>query len=90
MAGKYPRTKLAGDGYEYGEGQVVMTPKLGRAEALTRFDYWMRIGVAQDAKTFEEYLVVQINEQNPNRLDFLLPATLMKQLFTVATKLQFR
>ena len=90
MAGKYPRAKLAGDGYEYGEGQVVMTPKLGRAEALTRFDYWMRIGVAQDAKTFEEYLVVQINEQNPNRLDFLLPATLMKQLFTVATKLQFR
>ena len=90
MASKYPRAKLAGDSYEYGEGQVIITPKKGRAEALSRFDYWMQIGVAQDAETFKEYLVVEINAQNPYRLDFLLPATLMKQLFTVATKLQFR
>ena len=90
MASKYPRAKLAKDGYEYGEGQVVITPKKGRAEALSRFDYWMRLGVAQDAETFKQYLVVEINAQNPYRLDFLLPATLMKQLFTVATKLQFR
>ena len=90
MASSYPRAKLAGDSYEYGEGQIVMTPKKGRAEALARFDYWMQIGVAQDAETFKKYLVVEINAQNPYRLDFLLPATLMKQLFTVATKLQFR
>lgn len=90
MSNKYKRAKLAQDGYEYGEGQVVMTPKTGRAEALTRFDYWMRIGVAQDAETFAKYLVVEINAQNKYRLDFLLPATLMRQLFTVATKLQFR
>lgn len=90
MASKYPRAKLAGDSYEYGEGQVIITPKKGRAEALSRFDYWQQIGVAQDAETFKKYLVVEINAQNPYRLDFLLPATLMKQLFTVATKLQFR
>ena len=90
MASKYPRAKLAKDGYEYGEGQVVLTPKKGRAEALTRFDYWMRVGVCQDAQTFADNLVVEINAQNPYRLDFLLPATLMKQLFTVASKLQFR
>ena len=90
MASKYPRAKLAGDSYEYGEGQVIITPKKGRAEALSRFDYWQQIGVAQDAETFKQYLVVEINAQNPYRLDFLLPATLMKQLFTVATKLQFR
>ena len=90
MSNKYKRAKLAQDGYEYGEGQTVITPKKGRAEALSRFDYWMQIGVAQDAETFKEYLVVEINAQNPYRLDFLLPATLMKQLFTVATKLQFR
>ena len=35
MASKYPRAKLAKDGYEYGEGQVVITPKKGRAEALS-------------------------------------------------------
>ena len=90
MSNKYKRAKLAQDGYEYGEGQTVITPKKGRAEALSRFDYWMQIGVAQDAETFKEYLVAEINAQNPYRLDFLLPATLMKQLFTVATKLQFR
>ena len=90
MASKYPRAKLAGDSYEYGEGQVIITPKKGRAEALSRFDYWQQLGVAQDAETFKQYLVVEINAQNPYRLDFLLPATLMKQLFTVATKLQFR
>lgn len=90
MASKYPRAKLAKDGYEYGEGQVVITPKKGRAEALSRFDYWMQVGVCQDAETFKKYLVVEINAQNHYRLDFLLPATLMKQLFTVATKLQFR
>lgn len=90
MATKYPRAKLAQDGFEYGEGQVIMTPSKGKAEALSRFDYWMQRGVAQDAETFKQNLVVEINAANPYRLDFLLPATLIKQLFTVATKLQFR
>ena len=90
ISSKYKRAKLAPDGYAYGEGQIIVTPKIGRAEALSRFDYWMQIGVAYGAETFKEFLVVEINAQNPNRLDFLLPPTLMKQLFTVATKLQFR
>lgn len=90
MATKYPRAKLARDDYQPGPGQVVITPKKGRAEALSRFEYWMSIGVAQDQAAFNEALVVEINAQNPNRLDFLLPVPLMRQLFTTASLLQFR
>lgn len=90
LAGKYPRAKLAQDGFDYGPGQIVMTPKKGRAEALVRFQSWLEKGLVQDYDSFKANLVVEINADNKYRLDFLLPATLMKQLFTCASKIQFR
>jgi phage tail sheath gpL-like len=38
MQNKYPRHKLGDDGVPYGSGQAVITPKLGKAEALMWFD----------------------------------------------------
>lgn len=90
MAGKYPHAKLAQDGYTYGPGQVVMTPKRGKAEALARFAYWQELALVQNYDDFKANLVVEINPSNKNRLDFLLPATLMGQLFTCASKIQFK
>lgn len=90
MAGKYPHAKLAEDGYNYGPGQVVMTPKRGKAEALARFSYWQEMGLVQNYDDFKANLTVEINAQNKTRLDFLLPPTLMGQLFTCASKIQFK
>ena len=60
--------------------------KIGGTGPLTGGASIYGISVKQGA----EIAVEEINAANPYRLDFLLPATLMKQLFTVATKLQFR
>lgn len=90
MSTKYPHAKLGNDGDEYGAGQVVMTPKNGKAEALARFRYWMEKGLVQNYEDFKANLVVERNATNKNRLDFLLPVTLMNQLFTCASLVQFR
>lgn len=90
MGNKYARSKLARDGFDYGPGQVVMTPKKGRAEALARFSIWQSKGLVQNYEDFKKNLVVAINDNDSNRLDFLLPATLINQLFVCASKVQFR
>lgn len=90
MSTKYPHAKLGDDGGEYGAGQVIMTPKRGFAEAIARFKYWMELGLVQDYDDFKANLVVERNSSSKTRLDFLLPATLMNQLFTCASLVQFR
>ena len=90
LAKKYPHAKLGNDGDEYGIGQVVMTPKKGKAEAISRFKYWMEKGLVQNFADFKTNLVVERNASNKNRLDFLLPVELMNQLFTCATLVQHR
>lgn len=90
MSTKYPHAKLGNDGDEYGAGQVVMTPKKGKAEALARFKYWMEKGLVQNYEDFKANLIVERNSASKTRLDFLLPVTLMNQLFTCASLVQFR
>lgn len=90
MATKYPHAKLGNDGDNYGAGQVVMTPSRGKAEALSRFRYWLEKGIVQNYDDFKANLIVVRNSDNKNRLDFLLPVTLMNQLFTCASLVQFR
>jgi phage tail sheath gpL-like len=89
MLSKYPRHKLANDGTRYGSGQAIITPKVGRAEAIGKFRQWEELGLVEGADQFKRDLIVERNSQDPNRLDFLLPPDLVNQLMVVGTQFQF-
>lgn len=89
FATTFPRHKLADDGTRFGPGQPVMTPKIGRAFAITRFRGWEELGLVEGAEQFMRDLIVERNTQDPNRLDFLLPPDLINQLQVAGASIQF-
>lgn len=89
MQNKYPRHKLADDGANFGAGQPVITPKVGRAEAIARFQVWEQSGWVEGLDAFKAALVVERNTTDVDRLDFLLPPNLMNQFRIGATQIRF-
>lgn len=87
---KYPRHKLANDGTRYGAGQPVVTPVVMKAEAISKFREWERLGLVENMADFKANLIAERNESDPNRMDLLLPPDLVNQLRIVANKIQFR
>ena len=87
---KYPRHKLADDGTRFGPGQPVMTPKLARAELAARFDQWEEAGLVQDRAAFLAGLVTERSGTDRDRLNALIPPTVVNQLRIFAGLLQFR
>ena len=90
MQSKYPRHKLANDGTRFGAGQAIMTPKLGKAEAVGWFRQMEELGLVENFDQFKADLVVERNAADPNRLDFLLPPDLINQLIVTAAQIAFR
>lgn len=89
MGNKYHRHKLADDGANFGAGQAVITPKVGRAEAINRFKVWEASGWVEGVEDFKANLVVERNASDVNRLDFLLPPNLMNQFRVGASQIRF-
>lgn len=87
---KYPRHKLANDGTRFGAGQAVITPKIGKAEAVVWFRAMEELGLVENADDFKANVVVERNASDPNRLDFLLPPDLINQFIVGAASLQFK
>lgn len=87
---KYPRVKLADDGTRIAAGQNVLTPMVGKAEAVAWFKEKMQQGLVEDLEQFKADLVVARNDSDPNRLDFLLPPNLINQFIVGAANVQFR
>jgi phage tail sheath gpL-like len=90
MQTRYPRHKLANDGTRLGSGQAVITPKLGKGEALGWFREMEAIGLVEGFDQFKRDLVCERNASDPNRLDFLLPPDLINSLIVTAAQIQFR
>ncbi len=90
LARKYPRHKLMDDGNPIPAGQAVMTPKLGRAEAVAAFMEWQDLGLVENLEQFKKDLVVERNSLDPNRMDMLMPPDLVNQLRFWPTVIQFR
>lgn len=86
---RFARHKLADDGTRFAPGQPVMTPSLGRAELLTWFSDNEALGLVEDKDAFKKNLQVVRNQQDPNRLDFLVPPNLVNGLDVIAALFQF-
>lgn len=87
---KYPRHKLASDGTRFGPGQAVVTPKLMKAEYVSKAREWEEIGLVENIDQMKADLISERNISDPNRLDMLLPPDLINQLRIVANKIAFR
>ena len=89
IARKYPRHKLADDDTRIGPGQAVITPRLGRAEAVARFRTWEARGLVEGAEAFRESLICERNAADRNRLDWLLAPNLVNQFRVGGVQIQF-
>lgn len=87
---KYARHKLANDGTRSGAGQAIVTPSVIRGELVALYRQLELSGIVENADLFKQYLIVERNADNPNRLDVLFPPDLVNQLRIFAVLNQFR
>ena len=90
ITSKYPRHKLASDGTRFGAGQAVVTPSVIRAELIAAYRKLERKAIVENADLFAENLIVERDEDDPNRLNVLFPPDLVNQLRVFALQNQFR
>lgn len=90
IATRYPRHKLADDGTRFGAGQAVMTPSLGKAEALAWFRDMEELGLAEGFEQFKSDLVVERDVTDRNRMNWLLSPDVINGFVLGATKVSFR
>lgn len=86
---RYPRAKLADDGVQVGPGQQVMTPKLGKSEAINIFRGWETLGLVENIDQFKNDLTCVRSTTDPNRLEWVLPPDLINQFRVGAATIQF-
>ncbi len=89
MVSRYPRHKLGSDTARVASGQAIITPLIAKGEALAWFRDMEDLGLVENFEQFKADLVVERNNLDVNRLDFLLSPDLMNQLVVGATKFLF-
>lgn len=90
IAAKFPRHKLADDGYPYGAGQAVVTPSILRAELLALAREWETAGLVEGIDQFAADLIVERDANDPNRINALVPPDVVNQFRSFAAAIQFR
>jgi phage tail sheath gpL-like len=87
---KYSRAKLGATIEGLDPGQQIMTPSIGRAEAIIWFRRMVRQGKFENLlDRFIELLEVTRDETNINRLNFSLPPNLMNQFLVGSGTMYF-
>jgi phage tail sheath gpL-like len=90
ITSKYPRHKLANDGTRFGPGQAIVTPNVIRAELVAQYREMEYDGLVENPAAFASHLIVERDDNNPNRCNVLYPADIVNQLRTLAILSQFR
>lgn len=90
ITSKYPRHKLANDGTRFGPGQAIVTPKVIQAELVAEYRQLEYDGLVENPAAFAANLIVERDDNNPNRINVLYPPDLVNQLRTFAVLAQFR
>lgn len=89
ITSKFPRYKLAGDTVNPAPGQAIVTPSVIRAELIALAQELVGGGIMEDIAQFKQDLVVQIDSNDPNRVNVLASPNLINQLDIVAEQVQF-
>lgn len=87
---KYPRARLANSNEKIRPGLQVMTPNVGKNEALIWYRQLEEDGLAEDYDTFKSNVVCRRSTSNVNRLEWLLPSDLVNQFIVGSADIQFR
>lgn len=86
---KYPRAKLADSSARIASGQSVMTPELGRAEAISWFMDMESKGILENLEQFKKDLVCVRSTTDVNRMEWTLPPDLVNQFMVGSVQMQF-
>ncbi|HEG1707424.1 TPA: phage tail protein, partial [Yersinia enterocolitica] len=70
--------------------QAIVTPNVIKGEMLSVYRQLERAGIVENFELFKQYLIVERNADNPNRLDVLFPPDYVNQLRVFAVLNQFR
>ena len=87
---KFPRHKLADDGTPFGLGQAIVTPRIIRAELVAAYSELIAMGIVENMDAFKQFLIVERDPVDPNRVNVLLPPDLVNQLRIFAMLVEFR
>lgn len=87
---KFPRSKLANDGTRFGPGQAVVTPAILRAELVAQYSELEEEAEVENIEAFKQFLIVERDLTDPNRVNVLFPPDLVNQLRIFAMLVQFR
>ncbi|EME5317363.1 phage tail sheath subtilisin-like domain-containing protein [Escherichia coli] len=90
ITSKYGRHKLASDGTRFGPGQAIVTPAVIKGELLATYRQLERAGIVENYELFKQYLVVERDASDPDRLNTLFPPDYVNQLRVFAVVNQFR
>ncbi|WP_455424796.1 phage tail sheath subtilisin-like domain-containing protein [Dryocola sp. LX212] len=90
VTSKYPRVKLANDGTRFGPGQAIVTPAVIKAEMCAQYQIMEEAGIVENFDLFKQYLVVERDKNDSNRVNVLFPADYINQLRVFALVNQFR
>ena len=90
ITSKFGRHKLANDGTSFGEGQAIVTPSIIKSELIAAYSDLMDRGLVENMDAFKEFIIVERNATDPNRVDVLFPPDLVNQLRIFAMLVQFR
>lgn len=86
----FPRAKLAPNGTRAGADSGVVTPSIGKAMIVGEMRRQEEEGILMNVDAAIPYLRLEINAQNPDRMDILFPPPLIGQLRMEAVLAQFR
>lgn len=90
VTSKWPRHKLAPDGARFGAGQAIVTPAIVKAELVVEARQAEYDGLLANVAAFKANLIVEIDDNDANRLNVLYPPQIMGQLRSFDVLAQFR
>ncbi len=90
IALRYPRVKLANDGANFAPGQAIVTPSILRAELLGLFRELESVGLVENFDQFKADLLVVRSNQDPNRVNAIIPPDIVNQFRVFAAAVQYR
>ncbi len=87
---RYPNWKLADDGTNVSRGDNVMTPSTMRSTLIGRFKKWEEQGLVEGLDQFKRDLIIERDDNDPNRLNAIIPPDIINNMRVFAGSLQFR